>query len=101
VAAFRACAPHFLKTRIGHSAVRTTLSVTDPNANRRQPVIPCVAITIKSAFSFSAVNSISMAASLADPTVVRTCEPVSLSFPANSSSLASELLINSHVISFV
>lgn len=37
----------------GHLARRTTFSATEPNTNRRQPVVPWVAITIRSAFSVS------------------------------------------------
>jgi hypothetical protein len=33
---------------------RTTRSATDPNTSRSNPVDPCVEITIRSAFSFSA-----------------------------------------------
>ena len=64
--------------------VRTTFSVTEPNAKRRQPVYPCVEITIKSACSLSAVRVISNAASFAKTTVLRACTPACCTVSARS-----------------
>ena len=55
----------------GQAASRTTFSATEPNRTCRNPLIPVVAMTIKSARSSSAMRTISPPASSC-PITVRT-----------------------------